>query len=85
MGKYLLHQLQVAGMRKPCEGSRDKTRPESTKWVTAPYRMFFGRNRTKTWGPGGVAFMDLEKLKNPRAHIRLYKIRSNTYILNVCY
>ncbi|KAL7139320.1 hypothetical protein ABFS83_09G042800 [Erythranthe nasuta] len=64
----------VAGMQEVCEGSRDKTRPTAVKWRTVPYRMFFGRNATKTWGPGGVAFLDLYRSRMHRAHIRLYKI-----------
>ncbi|KAI3454722.1 hypothetical protein Pfo_011385 [Paulownia fortunei] len=65
---------QVGGMQRLCEGCRDKTRPTSTKWGTVPYRMFFGRNQTKAWGPGGVAFLDLQRQKKHKTYIRLYKI-----------
>ncbi|PIN00901.1 Histone deacetylase [Handroanthus impetiginosus] len=36
--------------------------------------MFFGRNKTKTWGLGGVAFLDLERHHGYKAYNRLYKI-----------
>ncbi|GFP87442.1 pentatricopeptide repeat-containing protein at3g57430 chloroplastic [Phtheirospermum japonicum] len=65
---------QVEGMQRPCEGSLDKTRPADTKWGNVSYRMFFGRDKTKAWGSGGVAFLDLDMHKKYLSHVRMYKI-----------
>ncbi|KAL6995082.1 histone deacetylase, partial [Sarracenia purpurea var. burkii] len=61
-------------MRRPCIGSRDKSLPKGTMWKTCPHRLFFGRDRTETWGPGGVAFLSPKRNIADEAHIHLYRI-----------
>ncbi|KAL6995076.1 Histone deacetylase 5 [Sarracenia purpurea var. burkii] len=65
---------QVEGMRKPCSGSLDKTPPKEILWKTVPHRLFFGRDQTKTWGPGGVAFLRPESNIQDKAYMCLYRI-----------
>ncbi|XP_062116695.1 histone deacetylase 5 isoform X2 [Humulus lupulus] len=48
---------QVEGMAKPCSGAVDKTLPKEILWKTFRHRLFFGRDFSQTWGPGGVAFV----------------------------
>ncbi|GFP87444.1 histone deacetylase 5 [Phtheirospermum japonicum] len=48
---------QTEGMKRPCVGSMDKSKPKEIIWKTFPHRLFFARDRTDTWGPGGVAFL----------------------------
>ncbi|KAL6183020.1 hypothetical protein ACLB2K_044431 [Fragaria x ananassa] len=49
---------QVDGLQKPCAGSVDKSPPKEIMWKTFPHRLFFGREFTQSWGPGGTAFLD---------------------------
>ncbi|CAN4086258.1 unnamed protein product [Withania somnifera] len=65
---------QVEGMRKPCIGSLDKSKPKEIKWETFPHRLFFARDHTATWGPGGVAFLHPESNSDEKAYLCLYKI-----------
>lgn len=69
---------QVEGMRKACAGSLDKSPPKEILWKTVPHRLFFGRDQTKTWGPGGVAFLHPESNSQNRAHMCMYRI---TYVI----
>lgn len=64
-------------MQKPCAGSVDKSPPKDIRWRTFPHRLFFGRDHTLTWGPGGVAFLHPESNSEDKAHLRLYRI---TYV-----
>ncbi|GFZ03510.1 histone deacetylase 5 [Actinidia rufa] len=65
---------QVEGMRKPCTGSLDKSPPKEILWKTFSHRLFFGRDQTKTWGPGGVAFLHPESNSQDKAYLCLYRI-----------
>ncbi|GMI75735.1 histone deacetylase 5 [Hibiscus trionum] len=65
---------QVIGMKKPCSGSMDRNPPKETRWKTFPHRLFFGRDFTQTWGPGGVAFVDPRSNSEDKAYMCLYKI-----------
>lgn len=67
-------------MRKPCAGSLDKSPPKEVLWKTVPHRLFFGRDHSKTWGPGGVAFLHPESNSQDRAYMCLYRI---TYVIVV--
>ncbi|OAY72753.1 Histone deacetylase 5 [Ananas comosus] len=65
---------KVEGMSQPCCGSRDRSSPKDVAWKTVPHRLFFGRSFTRSWGPGGVAFLHPESNSNEKAHICMYKI-----------
>ncbi|XP_016489204.2 histone deacetylase 5 isoform X2 [Nicotiana tabacum] len=65
---------QVEGMQKPCIGSLDKSKPKEIIWKTFPHRLFFARERTTTWGPGGVAFLHPESNSEEKAYMCLYRI-----------
>lgn len=65
---------QVEGMKNPCSGSLDKRPPKEIIWKTVPHRLFFGRDHTKTWGPGGVAFLDPESNSQDKAYMCMYRI-----------
>ncbi|KAK2632056.1 hypothetical protein EUGRSUZ_L02060 [Eucalyptus grandis] len=65
---------QVDGMQKPCSGSMDKSPPKEILWKTFPHRLFFGRESTRTWGLGGVAFLHPESKNEDIVHMCLYKI-----------
>ncbi|CAL5441878.1 unnamed protein product [Camellia sinensis] len=65
---------QVEGMKNPCSGSLDKRPPKEIIWKTVPHRLFFGRDHTKTWGPGGVAFLDPESNSQDKAYMCIYRI-----------
>ncbi|EPS65120.1 hypothetical protein M569_09656, partial [Genlisea aurea] len=65
---------QVEGMRRPCVGSRDKTMPKEIIWKTFPHRLFFAREYTATWGPGGVAFLHPRSNAAEKTYMCLYKI-----------
>ncbi|MBA0678360.1 hypothetical protein Goari_019713 [Gossypium aridum] len=65
---------QVIGMKKLCSGSVDRNPPKETRWKTFPHRLFFGRDFTQTWGPGGVAFLDPRSNTEDKAYMCLYKI-----------
>ncbi|MED6119857.1 Histone deacetylase 5 [Stylosanthes scabra] len=65
---------QVEGMKRNCSGSMDKALPKATVWKTFPCHIFFGREATHTWGPGGVAFLNPEETSQHKTHMCLYKI-----------
>ncbi|KAL0333850.1 UNVERIFIED_CONTAM: Histone deacetylase 5 [Sesamum angustifolium] len=65
---------QTEGMQKPCVGSVDKTKPKEIIWKTFPHRLFFARERTSTWGPGGVAFLHPKSNDQEKTYMCLYKI-----------
>ncbi|KAL7098901.1 hypothetical protein ACP275_09G047700 [Erythranthe tilingii] len=65
---------QTEGMRRPCVGSMDKRMPEETIWKTFPHRLFFGRDRTSTWGLGGVAFLHPNSYVGENTYMCMYKI-----------
>lgn len=65
-------------MQKPCIGSLDKSKPKEIIWKTFPHRLFFARERTTTWGPGGVAFLHPESNSEEKAYMCLYRI---TYVI----
>ncbi|KAG6635583.1 histone deacetylase 5 [Carya illinoinensis] len=65
---------QVGGMQKPCSGSMDRTPPKEIVWKSYPYRLFFGRESSSSWGPGGVAFLDPESKSQDKAYLCLYRI-----------
>ncbi|XP_052179798.1 histone deacetylase 5 isoform X2 [Diospyros lotus] len=65
---------QVEGMRRPCTGSLDKSVPKEILWKVVPHRLFFGRDQTKTWGPGGAAFLSPESNCQHKAYMCLYRI-----------
>lgn len=65
-------------MQKPCIGSLDKRKPKEIIWKTFPHRLFFARERTTTWGPGGVAFLHPESNSEEKAYMCLYRI---TYVI----
>ncbi|CAN4088374.1 unnamed protein product [Withania somnifera] len=65
---------QVEGMRKPCIDSFDKNNPKEIKWETFAHRLFFAREHTATWGPGGVAFLHSESNSDEKAFLCLYRI-----------
>lgn len=65
---------QVDGMKKRCSGSVDKSPPKEIAWKKFPHRLFFGRDYTATWGPGGVAFLNPQSNPTDAAHVCMYKI-----------
>ncbi|KAM3751263.1 hypothetical protein ACB098_04G095500 [Castanea mollissima] len=65
---------QVEGMQGPCRGSLDKTPPKEILWGTYPHHLFFGRESTSSWGPGGVAFLNPERKIQDKAYLCLYRI-----------
>ncbi|XP_031253691.1 histone deacetylase 5 isoform X2 [Pistacia vera] len=65
---------QVEGMKKACSGSMDRNPPKETLWKTFPHRLFFGRNSTRTWGTGGVAFLNPESNDQEKAYLCLNRI-----------
>ncbi|KAI4365858.1 hypothetical protein MLD38_021806 [Melastoma candidum] len=65
---------QVDGMQRSCIGSNDKTPPKKIMWKTFPHRLFFGRESTRTWGLGGVAFLLPESSSLDKSHLCLYRI-----------
>ncbi|KAL6318996.1 hypothetical protein AAG906_001469 [Vitis piasezkii] len=65
---------QLEGMEKRCSGSVDRNPPKEIMWKTVPHRLFFGRDHSSTWGPGGVAFLNPEENNQDRAYICLYRI-----------
>ncbi|XP_048445588.1 LOW QUALITY PROTEIN: histone deacetylase 5-like [Pyrus x bretschneideri] len=65
---------QMEGMKTPFLGCADKTPPKEIVWKTFPHRLFFGRESTATWGPGGVAFLNPESNILDKAYMCLYRI-----------
>lgn len=70
---------QIEGMMRPCVGSMDKSKPKEIIWKTFPHRLFFARERTATWGPGGVAFLHPGSNMQEKTYMCLYKI---TYVFS---
>ncbi|KAG6482601.1 hypothetical protein ZIOFF_059233 [Zingiber officinale] len=66
--------MQVQGMTVPCSGSLDKSLPRSIIWKVLPHRLLFGRSYTRTWGKGGVAFLNPERDTSEKAHLCMYRI-----------
>jgi hypothetical protein len=64
-------------MKKPCTGSMDKNLPKEILWKNFPHRLYFGRDSTRTWGPGGVAFLHPDNSVGEKTYMCLYKI---TYV-----
>ncbi|XP_022737840.1 histone deacetylase 5-like [Durio zibethinus] len=65
---------QVKSMKKPCSGSMDRNPPKETLWKTFPHRLFFGRDFSQTWGPGGVAFLHPRSNGQDKTFMCLYRI-----------
>ncbi|CAO2818501.1 unnamed protein product [Amaranthus hypochondriacus] len=65
---------QVEGMQKQCAGSMDRSPPKDLMWKSIPHRLFFARDHTQTWGPGGAAFIHPESSVAEKAHVCMYKI-----------
>lgn len=65
-------------MTVPCSGSLDKSLPRSIIWKILPHRLLFGRSYTRTWGKGGVAFLNPERDTSEKAHLCMYRI---TYVI----
>ena len=72
-------------MKRPCRGAVDKSQPKEVLWKTVPHRLFFGRESTVTWGPGGVAFLNPESNDQEKTFMCLYKITYVTFNLNSNY
>ncbi|KAK3008681.1 hypothetical protein RJ639_014973 [Escallonia herrerae] len=66
--------IEVEGMQRPCSGAMDKSPPKEIFWKAVPHRLFFGRDRTSTWGPGGVAFLHPASNIQDKAYMCLYRI-----------
>ncbi|KAG0625348.1 hypothetical protein M758_2G047500 [Ceratodon purpureus] len=64
----------VEGMTRWCIGCRDKSPPVASDWISIPNRLFFGHESTRTWGLGGVAFLNPISEPGVVSHIRIYKI-----------
>ncbi|KAJ1421823.1 Ureohydrolase domain superfamily [Sesbania bispinosa] len=65
---------QVEGMQKHCSGSVNKTLPKEILWKTFPCHIFFARDFSYSWGPGGVAFLNPERNIQHNTYMCLYKI-----------
>ncbi|KAJ9140542.1 hypothetical protein P3X46_031177 [Hevea brasiliensis] len=65
---------QVDGMKEPCSGSMDRNPPKDILWKIFSHRLFFGRESSRTWGPGGVAFLHPESSVGEKAYMCLYRI-----------
>ncbi|XP_074570290.1 histone deacetylase 5-like [Curcuma longa] len=65
---------KVQGMTVPCCGSLDKSLPRGIIWKVLPHRLLFGRSYTRTWGKGGVAFLNPERDTSEKAHLCMYRI-----------
>ncbi|KAL3640533.1 hypothetical protein CASFOL_015501 [Castilleja foliolosa] len=65
---------QTEGMKMPCVGSMDKSKPKEIIWKTFPHRLFFARESTVTWGPGGVTFLHPKSNVEEKTYMCLYKI-----------
>ncbi|RWW45971.1 hypothetical protein BHE74_00048142, partial [Ensete ventricosum] len=73
---------KVEGMSAACCGSLDKSSPKDVIWKIVPHRLLFGRSHTRTWGAGGVAFLDPERSTSDRAYLCMYRI---TYVPTLLY
>lgn len=65
---------QVEGMQRHCSGSANRTMPKEILWKTFPCHIFFGRDSSHSWGPGGVAFLNPENNFQHNTYMCLYKI-----------
>ncbi|KAI9088396.1 hypothetical protein K1719_029845 [Acacia pycnantha] len=65
---------KVEGMQLQCSGAMDTNPPKEILWKTFPCRLFFGRDSSYTWGPGGVAFIDPERKHEDNTYMCLYRI-----------
>ncbi|OWM90375.1 histone deacetylase 5 isoform X2 [Punica granatum] len=65
---------QMEGMQKECSGSMDKSPPKEILWKTYAHQLFFGRESTKMWGPGGVAFIHPKSNHQDETYLCLYRI-----------
>lgn len=65
---------QVEGMKTQCSGTMDTKSPTEILWKTFPCRLFFGRDSSHTWGPGGVAFINPERNNEDNTYMCLYRI-----------
>ncbi|KAK2357613.1 histone deacetylase [Trifolium repens] len=65
---------QVEGMQKPCSGSVNKTLPNQILWKSFPCHIFFGRDSSHSWGPGGVAFLNPERNSQHKTYMCMHKI-----------
>ncbi|KAG5247347.1 histone deacetylase [Salix suchowensis] len=43
-------------------------------WKIFPHRLYFGRDSTRTWGPGGAAFLHPDSSVGEKTYMCLYKI-----------
>ncbi|KAJ8553717.1 hypothetical protein K7X08_024395 [Anisodus acutangulus] len=50
------------------------SKPKEITWKTFPHRLFFARERTATWGPGGVAFLHPKSNSDEKSYVCLYRI-----------
>lgn len=69
-----MNDFQVDGMVKQCSGSVNRTLPKEIMWKTFPCDIFFGRDSSYSWGLGGVAFLNPEKIIEGKTHMCMYKI-----------
>ncbi|GAB2289705.1 Histone deacetylase 5 [Dionaea muscipula] len=65
---------KVDGMKKRCSGSMDRSLPKEILWKKCPHRLFFGRDHTDTWGPGGVAFLHPRSNITDISYVCMYRI-----------
>ncbi|XP_024540177.1 histone deacetylase 5 [Selaginella moellendorffii] len=65
---------KVEGIEVPGQGLLEKTPPLEDFWLSAPHRLFFGRERSLSWGNGGVAFLNPVPSDGDNCHLRAYKI-----------
>lgn len=74
INSIFVNDFQVDGMKKPCTGSMDKNLPKEILWKIFPHRLYFGRDSTRTWGPGGAAFLHPDSSVGEKTYMCLYKI-----------
>ncbi|XP_011621109.1 histone deacetylase 5 [Amborella trichopoda] len=65
---------QLDGMQIICRGAKDKSPPKEISWRMVPHRLFFAYAETKTWGPGGSAFLRPKRNDCEKTHVCMYKI-----------
>ncbi|XP_054804972.1 histone deacetylase 5-like isoform X2 [Prosopis cineraria] len=65
---------QSEGLQMQCSGAMDTTQPREILWKTFPCCLFFGRDSSYKWGPGGVAFLNPERNYQDNTYMCLYKI-----------
>lgn len=72
------NNFQVEGLQRKLPGCMDKSPPKGTLWKILPYRLFFGHEFSRSWGPGGVAFLNSEANIQEKTYMPLYRI---TYVI----